>query len=50
VDGIIEGAEKNGCDLIVVGARGHRALETFLLGSVTTAIVARSSVPVLVCR
>jgi len=50
VDGIIEGAKENGCDLIVVGSRGHRALERFLLGSVATAVVAQSSVPVLICR
>jgi nucleotide-binding universal stress UspA family protein len=49
-DGIIEGAKENGCDLIVVGSRGHRALERFLLGSVATAVVAQSSVPVLICR
>jgi nucleotide-binding universal stress UspA family protein len=50
VDGIIEGAKANGCDLIVVGSRGHRALERFLLGSVASAVVSQSTIPVLICR
>jgi nucleotide-binding universal stress UspA family protein len=50
VDGIIEGAKANGCDLIVMGSRGHRALERFLLGSVTSSVVSQSTIPVLISR
>ena len=50
VDGIIEGARKSGCDLIVMGSHRRRARGRMLLGSVTTGVVAQSAVPVLVCR
>src|SRR6478672_2159723 len=47
VDGIIEGAKKSGCDLIVVGSHGRRGVERILLGSVAAAVVAESGIPVL---
>lgn len=37
-------------DLIVMGAHGHSALAGLVMGSVTTKVLARSRVPVLVVR
>ena len=37
-------------DLLVMGSRGHSALATLVLGSVTTQVLAQSSVPVLIVR
>lgn len=37
-------------DLIIVGTRGHSAVHRFLLGSVSSEVVDRSPVPVLVAR
>ncbi len=45
---ICDFAEKAGCDVIVVGAHGHTALASFLLGSVTQRVLLRSTLPVLV--
>ncbi len=43
-----EQAEKLGCDLVVVGTRGRRAMRALLLGSVTEHLVRHSPVPVVV--
>lgn len=47
---IIEKAESEGTDIIVVGDRGKSGLEGFLLGSVSAKIVRYAPCSVLVCR
>ena len=47
---ILEYAEKNAANMIVVGAKGRGALEELLMGSVTQKVLTHSSVPVLVIR
>lgn len=37
-------------DLLVMGSRGHGALATLVMGSVTTQVLANSKVPVLIVR
>ena len=48
--GIIDAAEKKGCDAIVMGSHGHRGLKKLLLGSVTQEVLTHSKLPVLVFR
>jgi nucleotide-binding universal stress UspA family protein len=48
--GIIEAAEKNGCDAIFMASNGHRGLSGLLLGSVTQKVLTHSKTPVLVFR
>jgi nucleotide-binding universal stress UspA family protein len=45
---IIETAKSRGCDLIVMGSHGRRALRKLFLGSQTSEVVADGNVPVLV--
>ena len=47
---IVAQAERGGHDLVVVGSRGLGRLGALVLGSVSRAVCARSSVPVLVAR
>ena len=47
---IVRHAEAAGCDLIVVGTRGHGAMANLVMGSVTTKVIALARVPVLVIR
>jgi nucleotide-binding universal stress UspA family protein len=47
---IVKAAQRNGCDLIVIASHGRRGLSRLLLGSVTSKVLARSPVPVMVCR
>ncbi len=48
--GIVQTAETEGADLIVLGSHGRSGLARLMLGSVSTKVVAESKVPVLVSR
>ena len=47
---IIEKADQENCDLIVMASHGRRGLEGFLLGSETQKVLTHTSIPVLVYR
>lgn len=47
---IIKTAERLGCDLIVMAARGRSALQSALLGSQTSHVLSQAGVPVLVVK
>lgn len=47
---IAKAADAGKYDLLVMGSRGHNALATLVMGSVTTQVLAHSSVPVLIVR
>jgi nucleotide-binding universal stress UspA family protein len=49
-DGILDHAKNEGCDLIVVGTHGRKALGRILMGSVTSELIRNSSVPVMVVK
>lgn len=48
--GIIETANSEKCDLIVMASHGRRGLAALILGSETTKVLTHSKLPVLVCR
>lgn len=50
IPAILDEAEEWGADAIFVGARGHRFMERFLLGSVSAAVAARAHCTVEVTR
>lgn len=47
---IVEAAEKEGCDLIVMASHGRRGIEGLLIGSETQQVLTHSKIPVLVYR
>lgn len=47
---LVDIAERRGCDLIVIGARGQGAIANALLGSVSQALVQASPVPVTIVK
>jgi nucleotide-binding universal stress UspA family protein len=47
---IVDDAREFGADLIIVGSRGHGAIATLLLGSVSSEVVDHAPCPVLVAR
>jgi len=49
-EGIIETANSLGCDLIVMASHGRHGLMRLMLGSQASKVVAKSTVPVLICR
>ena len=49
-DTLVEYAEREGADLLVVGSRGAGAIERFLLGSISDRVVHHAHCPVLVVR
>lgn len=49
-EAILECAQKEACDLIVVGAYGHSRVREMILGSTTTTLVTRSPLPVMLVR
>ena len=48
--GIVQAAQAEGSDLIVVGSHGRTGIARLMLGSVAAKVVAESPVPVLVVR
>ncbi|WP_127142763.1 universal stress protein [Pelagibacterium montanilacus] len=49
-DAIVETAQSQGCDLIVMASHGRRGFRRMLLGSQTTEVLTASTIPVLVVR
>lgn len=49
-EAIIEAAEKDACDLIVMASHGRSGLRALLLGSETLKVLTHSKIPVLVLR
>ena len=49
-DAITAFVETNKPDLIVMGTHGHTAMVNLVLGSVTTGVLARCKVPVLLIQ
>jgi nucleotide-binding universal stress UspA family protein len=49
-EAVIEHAERNACDLIVMASHGRRGVTALLLGSETQKVLTHSKVPVLVVR
>ena len=47
---IVEAAQRNRCDLILMATHGRRGISRLLLGSETSKVLAHSKIPVLVCR
>ncbi len=47
---IVRHAEGAGCDLIVIGTRGHGAVANLVMGSVATKVLAAARIPVMVIR
>jgi nucleotide-binding universal stress UspA family protein len=50
VDEIVAYADSQGVDMIVVGSRGHGALASVLLGSVSRGVLSESKRPVAIVR
>ncbi len=48
--GIIDAAERHGCDVILMASHGRRGLTSLLLGSETQRVLVHSKIPVLVYR
>jgi nucleotide-binding universal stress UspA family protein len=49
-EAILETANKNHCDLIVMASHGRRGLRRLLLGSQAIRVLTLSTIPVLICR
>lgn len=47
---ILRAARRHGCDLIVMGSHGRGGVVGELLGGQATQVLARSKIPVLICR
>ena len=47
---LVDMAERNGADMVVIGAKGHGALSSALLGSVSQEVARASTVPVTIVK
>jgi len=47
---IVEYAESNACDLIIMGSRGLSSLKEFMVGSVSHNVILHSHIPVMIMR
>lgn len=48
--GIIDAAEQNGCDVILMASHGRRGLGSLLIGSETQRVLTHTKIPVIVYR
>ena len=48
--GILDAAQEEGADLIVVGSHGRSGFQRLMLGSIASKVVSQSPIPVLVAR
>lgn len=49
-EGIIETAEAEGCDLIVMGSHGRQGVKALILGSVAQKVLTHAKIPVLIVK
>ena len=49
-EGILETAQAEGCDLIVMGSHGRRGIEALILGSVAQKVLTHASLPVMIIK
>jgi nucleotide-binding universal stress UspA family protein len=49
-EAILEHAQAQGCDLVVMASHGRRGLSALLLGSETQKVLTHGTLPVLVIR
>lgn len=49
-EGILETAQVEGCDLIVIGSHGRKGLQALILGSVAQKVLTHATIPVLVVK
>lgn len=49
-DGIVETANSEGCDLIVMASHGRRGVERVLIGSQATKVLTYTKIPTLIVR
>jgi nucleotide-binding universal stress UspA family protein len=49
-EAIVETAEREACDLVYMASSGKKGLEALMLGSETRKVLARTRLPVLICR
>lgn len=49
-EGILETAEAEGCDLIVMGSHGRKGMQALILGSVAQKVLTHAKIPVLIVK
>ena len=49
-EGILETAEAEGCDLIVMGSHGRKGMQALILGSVAQKVLTHAKMPVLIVK
>ena len=49
-EGVIETAQAEGCDLIVMASHGRQGMKALILGSVAQKVLTHASVPVLIVK
>lgn len=49
-EGIVEAAQRHGCDIIFMASHGRRGIAGLLLGSETQKVLSHSKIPVLIYR
>jgi nucleotide-binding universal stress UspA family protein len=49
-EGILETAQSEGCDLIVMGSHGRKGVQALILGSVAQKVLTHAKVPVLIVK